>query len=176
MRSIPGSLAAAAAMLCVFTAGADESSAAAYADKPFAPVTQQDYETFMSCYGKFAASLDAVAAFGPNTTKPDSYKEIEESGRGMAAQFILPTVSMLNDPRYGLDLAAGEAAKGQGAAVFTSLATPQEQFEMFKTNGEFSQTCIDLVETLITSTQLNASIWKDAGVPSSFDPGPGEEE
>lgn len=154
--------------LGALAAGAEEHPATAYADKPFAAVSQADYETFMACYGKFEASLDAVAIFGPNTNKAEAYRNIEQNGRGMSAEFLAPTANLLKDKRYGLDLDAGQAAWVAGGVPFTSAATGQDKFDAFVADGEFSQPCMDMVDQLITATGLNVSIWENAGKPSPY--------
>mgnify|MGYP000147079880 CR=1 FL=1 len=145
-----------------------QENAAQYKDKPYKTILQAEFETFMGCYGNMAGALDMLARVAPGRSNEAALNNQLAGGRAMVMQHYEPVLQRLKDARYGLDRSGGKAAFNTARKPFDDLSSADHsvQLKYFGAHSSITPECGDSIETLVVSTNLNASIWENAGAPT----------
>lgn len=106
-------------------------------------VSQYEFETFMSCYGHMAGSLDLLARIRPDIGDPTQIETIRRNGIQLMNEQFAEPYGRLVDMQPQLDLFEGEQARKRGRLPFDSveMTSAAIQYERFRTLGPLSEAC-----------------------------------
>lgn len=124
----------------------------------FRPVSQDDFDSFMQCYGHMAASLELLGRIRPMVSDAERIEAIRRQGIALMNETFSATYDRLISPAYGLDLFQGELAKKTGRYTFDRLESTglTIQYEKFRTEGPLSAECMSVADRLGMIVRSNA--------------------